>query len=268
MSWTTKTLIGPLVALACFSLPPAVHGQTMGRTVGVHPSLEMEISSPGMEMIPANPLRAGERWIIPAGTHRVSRIAEVDGKRYALIPMTLQNKVERRPYYSYIRGYKCGSRVRHYAAVDLETRELKMKTWLTSDEPCDNVDYWDKGFRARETDLPLTFTIRQHDSIASGEAAIAGRRQQEQVDAIRRRQEAANRNAADAPKKRVVGTPVCSIRRGMGYAGYTEQANEDTGRIRVRIVRHFSPASGQFLLNTPPEENVWEHTDNWYLCEF
>lgn len=54
----------------------------------------------------------------------------------------------------------------------------------------------------------------------------------------------------------------------MGYAGYTEQANEDTGRIRVRIVRHFNPASGQFLLNTPPEENVWEHTDNWYLCEF
>ena len=86
MSWTTKTLMGRLVVLACFSLLPAAHGQTMGRTIDVHPSLEMEISSAGMEMIPANPLRAGELWIIPAGTRRVSRIAEVDGRRGGFNP--------------------------------------------------------------------------------------------------------------------------------------------------------------------------------------
>ena len=269
MSRTTRILSGYLVALlACVGFPLATFGQTQGRTVSVHPSLEMEISSNGMTVLPGNPLRAGELWIIPAGTHPVRRVAEVDGRRYALIPMTLQNKVERRPYYAYIRGYKCGSDVRHYAAVDLETRELKTKTWLTSDEPCEGVDYWDKGFRVRDIDLPINFSIRQHESVASGEVAIADRRQREQDDAIRRRQEVSRANNTAAPAKRVIGTTLCSIRHGMGYAGYTEQVSEETGRISIRIVRHFNPANGRFLKNISPEENIWEHPDNWYMCDF
>ena len=82
----------------------------------------------------------------------------------------------------------------------------------------------------------------------------------------RRQQDIVSR--MEAPAKRQIGASLCIVRNGMGYAGYTEQLNEETGRIRIRVVRQFNPATGRFLLSSPPEESIWEHPDNWYLCDF
>ncbi|MCF7221617.1 hypothetical protein [Marilutibacter chinensis] len=256
-----------LLSLVLGMLPASGLAKERGRTVPVDPSIEMEITSDGLTLRPANPLRTGEFWIVPAGTHRVAREAQIDGRRYALIPLILENKAERRPFYAYVRGYRCDTRVRHYAAVDVETFELQPKTWLASDEPCDSVDYWDKGFRVPEQQQPVKFTIRQQ-SVAEANArrALAGRQAQEAQ--LEQKRVKARANAESAPAKRQIGASLCTVRHGLGYAGYTEQANEQTGRIRIRIVRNFNPANGQFLLQRPLEESVWEHPDNWNLCDF
>ena len=98
------------------------------------------------------------------------------------------------------------------------------------------------------------------------EKAAIEQRAQETEQEQRRQQEVVSR--IDAPAKRQVGASVCIVRNGMGYAGYTEQVNEETGRIRIRVVRQFNPVNGRFLLKSLHEENIWEHPDNWYLCDF
>ena len=64
----------------------------------------------------------------------------------------------------------------------------------------------------------------------------------------RRQQDIVSR--MEAPAKRQIGACLCIVRNGMGYAGYTEQLNEETGRIRIRVVRQFNPATGRFLLSS------------------
>ena len=71
-----------------------------------------------------------------------------------------------------------------------------------------------------------------------------------------------------APAKRLIGATICTVRNGMGHAGYTEQLSHDTGKIRIRVVRQFDPANNTFLLNPQPEQNIWDDPDNWYICSF
>lgn len=273
-----------LTALLCtFALllvsAPTLGAKQEGRTVDVPSALEVTIDNrKRMTFQPRHLLyQANQRWIIEPGKHLVLRAAESEGKRYALVPLVrviqppnaYRNIHE--PFVDESLSEKCGSIVRHHAAFDMETTVLEARTWISADSPCDHVDRWDRRFIVR--DLPTDFYYTRHASIEEGEAAIAARRirerQQEALErdrAIRQQEDRARENQLNAAAKRLIGATVCTVRNGMGHAGYTEQVSPDTGRIRIRVVRQFNPANNRFLLTSQPEQNVWEDPDDWYIC--
>lgn len=260
---------------------PALGAKPQGRTVGVPAALEVTIDvRMRMTFQPRNIYHnLSGRWIIEPGKHLVTHAAEVNGKRYALVPLLRlsQSSPERRavrePYLDESLSEKCGSLVQHYAAFDMETTVLEERTWVAAESPCEHADRWARRFNIG--DLPIEFYFTKHASIEEGEAVIAERKAREEQEQARQERLAASQREQqiqelqlNALAKREIGATVCTVRNGMGHAGYTEQVSPDTGNIRIRIVRQFNPANGRFLLNPQPEQNVWDDPSNWYICDF
>ena len=223
---------------------------------------------------PLIPVTFSGLWYIAPGTYTIKREAHVAGRRYALIPWA-----RRQPDADVIHEEKkglggCKTDVQHYAAIDLQTNTLHDRSWIYTGSDCDAGERWDQrlwlapgftfnGFQVREESASAASARRA--ALEREKSAIEQRVQEADQEQRRQRDVVAR---MDAPAKRQIGATLCMVRNGMGYAGYTEQVNEETGRIRIRVVRQFNPTNGRFLLSSPPEENIWEHLDNWYLCDF
>lgn len=223
---------------------------------------------------PLIPVTFSGLWYIAPGTYTIKREAHVAGRRYALIPWA-----RRQPDADVIREEKkgpsgCRTEVQHYAAIDIQTNTLHDRSWIYTSGDCDAGNRWEQKLWLAPGFAFNGFQVREElASVASGrraasereKVAVERRVQEAEQDRLRQKSVAAE---MDAPAKRQIGATLCMVRNGMGYAGYTEQVNEETGRIRIRVVRQFNPANGRFLLSSPPEENIWEHPNNWYLCDF
>lgn len=253
---------------------PAGHGQT----VFVDPAVVLTVDIPkGINAYispPIVPVTFSGLWHIPPGSYTIRREAHADGRRFALIPWT-----RRQPNEDIILENKkdpsgCRSVVQHFAAIDIQTQELQHKTWIFTRSNCDIGDRWDQRFWLARSFRWDEYQVRQESA-----AIVAERKSETEREArlVEEREHAVRRSRleqheamaqAEAPAKRQIGATVCSVRAGMGYAGYTEQVSPDINRIRIRVVRHFAPDSGRFLLNVPREEHLWDHPDNWYLCNF
>ena len=270
----SRMLSGAAMA-ATFAAASAVQA---GETVMVDPGTEITVETAegirGYISHPLIPVTFSGLWYIAPGTYMIKREAHVAGRRYALIPWA-----RRQPNADVIREEKkgpggCKTEVQHYAAIDIQTNTLHDRSWIYTGGDCDAGERWDKRLWLAPGFTFNGFQVREESaSVASGrraalerEKAAIEQRAQETEQEQRRQQEVVSR--IDAPAKRQVGASVCIVRNGMGYAGYTEQVNEETGRIRIRVVRQFNPVNGRFLLKSLHEENIWEHPDNWYLCDF
>ena len=260
---------------ATFAAASAVQA---GETVMVDPGTEITVeTTKGIRAYishPLIPVTFSGLWYIAPGTYTIKREAHVAGRRYALIPWA-----RRQPNADFIREDKkgpdgCKAEVQHYAAIDIQTNTLHDKTWIYTGGDCDAGNSWDQKLWLAPGFAFNGFQVREElASVASGrraasereKVAVERRVQEAEQDRLRQKSVAAE---MDAPAKRQIGASLCVVRTGMGYAGYTEQVNEETGRIRIRVVHQFNPANGRFLLSSPPEENIWEHPDNWYLCDF
>ena len=249
-----------------------------GETVMVDPGTEITVeTAEGIRAYishPLIPVTFSGLWYIAPGTYTIKREAHVAGRRYALIPWA-----RRQPDADVIREEKkgpsgCRTEVQHYAAIDIQTNTLHDRSWIYTGGDCDVGNRWDQklwlapgfafnGFQVREELASVASTRRA----ASEREKVAVERRVQEAEHDRRRQQKVVAEK-DAPAKRQIGVSLCIVRNGMGYAGYTEQVNEETGRIRIRVVRQFNPDNGRFLLSNQLEENIWEHPDNWYLCEF
>lgn len=223
---------------------------------------------------PLIPVTFSGLWYIAPGNYTIKREAHVAGRRYALIPWA-----RRQPDADVIREEKkgpggCKTDVQHYAAIDIQTNTLHDRSWIYTGGDCDAGDRWDQriwlapgfafsGFRVLEE----SSSAASARMAASEREKLAAERQAQEAETERRRQQEVVAEK-DAPAKKQIGASLCVVRNGMGYAGYTEQVNEETGRIRIRVVRQFNPGNGRFLLSSSPEENIWDHPDDWYLCEF
>lgn len=252
--------------------------KTSGQTVFVDPAVEIRVDTPeGINAYishPLIPVTFSGLWHIPPGSYTIRREAHVDGRRYALIPWARRQPDEKIILEDKKDKSGCESKVQHFAAFDMETHELQNRTWIFTRSDCDIGDRWDQrfwlapgfswdGFQVRQESAA---TVAERRAAEEQEARLATERAQE-ADREKRRQHEALM-LAEAPAKRQIGATVCQKRRHLGFAGYTEQVSPDTGRIRIRIVRHIDPLSGRFLLQVPPEEHVWDNPDNWYLCDF
>ena len=264
-----------------FAPMPAIGAKPQGKTVDIPAALEVTIDNRiRMTLQPRHFYYGlGERWVVEQGKHLVGQAAEVGGRRYALVTLirvrqpSQAHRATREPYVDESLSEKCGSVVRHYAAFDMETTVLEERTWVAADSPCEHADRWARRFNL--DGLPTEFYFTKHSSIKEGEAAIAERKVREEQEQARQERLAAWRQEQQmqelqlsAPGKRQIGATVCTVRNGMGHAGYTEQVSPDTGKIRIRVIRQFDPANGRFLLSSQPEQNVWEDPDNWYICKF
>lgn len=164
--------------------------------------------------------------------------------------------------------------VQHFAAIDMETQSLHNRTWVFTRSDCDIGDRWDQRFWLARGYTPDGFLVREEPAAAAAERKAEIDRTARLAEAVAEEEKRARRQQQElllqleAPAKRQIGATVCKKRGPIGFAGYTEQVSPDTGRIRVRIVRHFDASNGRFLLATPPEENAWDDPDNWYRCEF
>jgi len=217
--------------------------------------------------------RVSQEWILEPIRFKVRRSAEVDGRSYALVPLMKQLDsstalVTYMPFVDERLSRRCGSEVLHYAAIDLETGKLARKTWINAEQPCDLDDKWGREFLFNKKSIPTQISVFKFGSVEQGRAAWALEKQEEEEKARAYQARRDFENRATAAEKRQIGATVCRAHQGVGYAGYTEQVSPDTGKIRIRIVRHFNPATSQFLLNRPHEENIWDDPDNWYVCSF
>lgn len=264
-----------------FAPMPAVGAKPQGKTVAVPAALEVTIDNRiRMTFQPRHFYYGlGERWVVEQGSHLVGKAAEVDGRRYALVPLirvrqpSQAYRASREPFVDESLSDKCGSVVRHYAAFDMETTVLEERTWVAADSPCEHADRWARRFNL--DGLPTEFYFTKHASIEAGEAAIAARQAREEREQVRqeqlarwRREDQLQELQLSAPAKRMIGATICTVRNGTGHAGYTEQASPGTGKIRIRVVRQFNPVNGRFLLNPQPEQNIWDDPDSWYICSF
>lgn len=245
--------------------------RSTGETVDVSPSTILTVYTRNGAVVtktPAGlPFNVG-LWSVKPGSHRISKYAVVDGRRYALIPW--RNERQREP--AVIEKKKdasgCAGEVQHFAAIDTKSNVLNKHSWVTTTSDCDIGNRWEQR-------IWMTLAEYSYDDFAvyQEQAAVVEVRNAENERRAReteqkRREEIAFRSRLEEPAKRSIGATVCRVQNGMGYAGYTEQVSPDTGKIRIRVVRNFYPRDGKFLINIPPEQNIWDEPANWYLCDF
>lgn len=269
-----------IVVVGIGSGSAAVAGQAAanGQTIFVDPEVVVTVeTSKGVHAHispPLVPVTFSGLWYIEPGSYTIRREARVDGRRYALIPWARRQPDEKIILEEKKDKAGCRSVVQHFAAIDMETQELQNRTWVFTRSDCDIGDRWDQRFWLARGYTGDDFLVREEPAALVAErkteadraARLAEALVQEEHREQQRHQEALLQ--LEAPAKRQIGATVCKTRGPIGFAGYTEQVSPDTGRIRVRIVRHFDASNGRFLLATPPEENVWDDPDNWYRCEF
>ena len=280
MKGNVRQMLRAVAMMMAVAMATAVQAnpREAGVTVMVDPGTEITVeTTKGIRAYishPLIPVTFSGLWYIAPGTYTIKREAHVAGRRYALIPWA-----RRQPDADVIHEEKkglggCKTDVQHYAAIDLQTNTLHDRSWIYTGSDCDAGERWDQrlwlapgftfnGFQVREESASAASARRA--ALEREKSAIEQRVQEADQEQRRQRDVVAR---MDAPAKRQIGATLCMVRNGMGYAGYTEQVNEETGRIRIRVVRQFNPANGRFLLSSPPEENIWEHLDNWYLCDF
>jgi len=250
----------------------------VGETVLVDAGMEITVeTAEGIRAYishPLIPVTFSGLWYIAPGSYSIRREARIDGRRYALIPWA-----RRQPDADVIREEKrgrggCRADVQHFAAIDVQTNTLHDKTWIYTGGDCDVGNRWDQKLWLAPGFAFNGFQVRQQTASEASARRVASDREKAAIEQQANEAEQEQRRQQDivsrmeAPAKRQIGASLCIVRNGMGYAGYTEQLNEETGRIRIRVVRQFNPATGRFLLSSPPEESIWEHPDNWYLCDF
>lgn len=271
--------IGAIAVLSLVAVSTAIaRSKAAGHTVSVDPAVEIRVDTPkGINAYVSHPLipvTFSGLWHIPPGSYAIRREAHVDGRRFALIPWARRQPDENAIVEEKKDKAGCRSTVQHFAAIDMETHELHDRTWIYTRSDCDIGNRWDQRFWLAPGFSRDGFHVRQESAAAAAdrraaeeqETRLAAERTQEADRAERRQHEAIM--LAEAPAKRQIGAAVCQRRSHIGLAGYTEQVSPDNGRIRIRIVRHFDPSNGRFLLAVPAEENVWDEPDNWYLCDF
>lgn len=256
------------VSFAFLSTPYAIAApKATGETVPVDPALELIVVAPkgarAYTTPPIIPITLSGQWSIEKGPHRIEKLAISGGRRYALIPW-----VRRKPYEDKITEIRkdesgCEGSVRHYAAIDLETATLNRESWIATSSNCSIGDRFDQKIWLISEYSYNGFQINQV-TVAEKEAA-AHRDHERKLEKQRQRDFT---NQMEAPAKRQIGATLCTVRGGMGYAGYTEQVSPDNDKIRIRVVRQFDPRNNQFMLSNPPEQNIWESPDNWYICNF
>lgn len=271
-----------IVAIAAIGLAGAstavARMKTKGETVLVDPAVAITVDAPkGVNAYVSHPLipvTFSGLWHIPPGSYTIRQEAHVDGRRFALIPWARRQPDARVILEEKTDTAGCRADVQHFAAIDMETQELHDRTWVITRSDCDIGDRWDQRFWLAPGYSADGFQARQEASSAVAERRAAEQRAAQLVEQKAHEAKREERHQqeelmqAEAPAKRQIGAKVCQKGNVTGYAGYTEQVSPDTGRTRVRIVRHFESSTGRFLMTRPPEENVWDDPDNWYLCDF
>lgn len=273
----TSIVVIAAIGLAGASAADA-RSKSRGETALVDPAVVITVDAPkGVNAYishPLIPVTFSGLWYIAPGSYTIRREAHVDGRRFALIPWARRQPDARLILEEKKDTAGCRANVQHFAAIDMDTQELHDRTWIFTRSDCDIGDRWDQRFWLAPGYSADGFQVRQESASAVAERRAAGQRaaqlaEQREHEAKREeRRQHEELMQAEAPAKRQIGATVCQKGNVTGYAGYTEQVSPDTGRIRVRIVRHFESSTGRFLMTRPPEENVWDDPDNWYLCDF